>query len=447
MNQASDRIGNMDNLRIEKPDKLGLSELYKEIEKPRLMLFDLSIYGHHPGYIRYLIQHWYQQKLPGNIIILVSPKFLEEHSDVVIECQEFDHNHIHFLAISVAEEAELRPRSSGLNRNIRNFQEWQLFCKYARELEIDHALLMYYDTYQYPLALNISKLPCPVSGIYFRPTFHYKYFPSSTLSLKEKRQQLWERFVLNRVLNNTNVHTLFSLDPFVVSYVGQGFQKHKIINLADPVKISNYNNNCLDNLKKSLEIERDRKICLLFGALTDRKGIYELLKAIPFLDTDVCRQLTIILVGEADPSNRQRIDKLVDQVLQSCPIQIVRHYEFIPDEDVQKYFQISDLILAPYQRHVGMSGILILAATAQKPVLSSNYGLMGELIRRYRLGLAVDTTAPKNIAQGLTQFLSMSEDEMGDRLQMKKFAEQNSSDIFAEVIFTRLNDLFPKYFC
>jgi glycosyltransferase involved in cell wall biosynthesis len=99
---------------------------------------------------------------------------------------------------------------------------------------------------------------------------------------------------------------------------------------------------------------------------------------------------------------------------------------------------MADVILAPYQRHVGMSGILLLAAAAQKPVLSSNYGLMGEIVRRYELGLTVDSTEPKEIAKGLTRFLVEDSDKLCDRAKMKSFAEQNSAEEFARVIFEHL---------
>ena len=49
----------------------------------KLMLFDLSIYWHHPSYIQHFINYWSQQELPGSLDIVVSHKFLQEHSEVV----------------------------------------------------------------------------------------------------------------------------------------------------------------------------------------------------------------------------------------------------------------------------------------------------------------------------------------------------------------------------
>jgi glycosyltransferase involved in cell wall biosynthesis len=92
-------------------------------------------------------------------------------------------------------------------------------------------------------------------------------------------------------------------------------------------------------------------------------------------------------------------------------------------------------VLALYQRHVGMSGILVLAAAAQKPVLSSDYGLLGELTHHWRLGITADSTNPVDISKGLTQLLEEDLKKLGDITSMKVFAEQNSAENYAQVIF------------
>jgi glycosyltransferase involved in cell wall biosynthesis len=100
--------------------------------------------------------------------------------------------------------------------------------------------------------------------------------------------------------------------------------------------------------------------------------------------------------------------------------------------------------LAPYQRHVGMSGILLLAAAAGKPVLSSDYGLMGELVRRYGLGITVDSTVPSEIAKGLMRCLTEPATVLVDLDRMESFAEQHSAERYAKTIFEQLGNLGEK---
>lgn len=402
-----------------------------------VMLFDLSIYGHHPSYIQYLIEYWEHHAVGSRLSIVVSQRFLVEHNDVVQFANRDPSHHIQFIAIAPQEEDALVSRANGIGRNWRNIQEWRLFCRYAKALQVDHALVMYLDTYQLAMALGFSP-PCPTSGIYFRPTFHYPDLSGDRSSFKEKLQHLWERLLLHQVLHSPNFQNLFSLDPFVVKYINNIPAGTSIIHLPDPVRLTSPDKNLenqLTQLRQQLGINPDRTIFLMFGALTARKGIYRVLEAIPHIPKDLCQKICLLLVGEADKDNKERINSQLNQLRESYPVQIVCRHEFVPESDVQTYFSLSDIVLATYQRHVGMSGILIWAAATQKPVISSDYGLMGEIVRRYQLGLTLDSTQPKAIAAGLNSCLEISSDMLGNRQQMQQFAEQNIDEHFAETIF------------
>ena len=400
----------------------------------KLMLFDLSIYGHHPSYIQHFINYWSQQELHGSLDIVVSQKFLKEHFDVVKQSAKLKREDINFIAISPEEEANLKPRNSSINRNILAFQEWELFCKYAELLKATQGLIMYLDPYLLPLAVGMQS-PCSFSGIYFRPTFHYPTFSSYIPSWKNRLQQLREKFILNRALHHPQIKTLFCLDPLAVKHINNFESDARAIHLPDPVSLQLKDEYLLNNLRQRLKIQSGKKVFLLFGALNGRKGIYQLLEAIQLLPSALCEQMCLVFVGEANPTDKALIQSKVAATCQAQPVQIIQHYEFVPEQDVQVYFQLADVVLAPYQRHVGMSGILLLAAAANKPVLSSNYGLMGEMVQRYQLGIAVDSTVPEEIAKGLQHCLVASPEEVGKCKQMQLFAEQNSAEKFAQIRF------------
>ena len=401
------------------------------IFKGKLMLFDLSVKGHHPGYIQHLIKYWQKRNFNGHLDIVVSPAFFKEHSDVV----NLQSGNVSFTAITSEEEAMLSSRKSKIKRNLRNFNEWKIFCNYAQLLNTNHALLMYFDTCSLPLALG-AKSPCPFSGIYFRPTFHYNQFPGYQPSWKDQLQELREKIILSRIMKNPQLQTLFSLDPFAVGHLNKFNSQAQAVHLADPVEITSTNQNPSSSIKQDLGIEAGRYVFFLFGAITSRKGIYQLLEALKLLPNELCQKLCLLIVGESGITSK--LEEIIGDISQTKPVQIIRRYEFIPDEDMQAYFQTVDVILAPYQRHVGMSGILLLAAAAGKPVLSSNYGLMGEMVRRYELGIVVDSTLPEEIASGLSRMLVTPKQELCDRIKQQSFAEQNSAEKFAQTIFEYL---------
>lgn len=407
--------------------------------KFKLMLFELSIGGHYPGYIQHLIQYWCQQKFPGSLDIVVQPGFLTRNPDVVGVSSDYGVDNVNFVAISPAEAIKLNSLSSGLSRARRAFDEWHLIYQYAQKLQPDHCLIMYFDTRQYPLALN-AKLPCSFSSIYFRPTFHYDRLIKSAINWGERLQQWREKLLVSRILQHRQLKTLFCLDPFVVDDLEQFNCEVKLVFLPDPVCSYDSYQPQPEALRNRLGIDPQRRVFLLFGGLNERKGICQLLEALTLLNQDLGSQLAILLIGPmpVTPKNRLKINNYIDQVTHFQKIQIITEERFIPDRQIQSYFQLADVILAPYQRHVGMSAILVRAATAQKPVLASDYGLMGEMTRRYQLGLAVDSTIPQEIARGLTQFLLQSPTKFGDHFQMQCFAEQNTAEKFATTVFQNL---------
>ena len=408
----------------------------KIAKKRNLMLFDLSIFGHHAAYIKHLVQYWGDRQLTDRLDVVVSPLFIEKHADVVDLVTEYNQKNIQIVPISTAEEVALKSRSSKLGRTWRSFQEWQLLCQYARSLDTSECLIMYLDTCQIPLAVGL-KSPCKLSGIYFKPTFHYSNFNGYVPSRKSYIQQYREKTILARMLKHPQMKTLFCLDPFVIKHLERLNPHVGAVYLPDPVEVNRNTPTKLqpDILKAKLGIEAGRQIFLLFGSFeAERKGVYQILEAISQLPSNLSAQICLLIVGNAHLPEQAAIQSRIEWLQKSQPVQVITQFEYISEDTVQAYFQLTDIVLAPYQRHIGMSGILLLAAAAQKPVLSSNYGLMGEMVKRYQLGLGVDSTVPSEITQGLIRCLADAKN-LGDRTSMKQFAEQNTAEEYAKVIF------------
>ncbi|AFY76773.1 MAG: glycosyltransferase [Hydrococcus sp. C42_A2020_068] len=411
-----------------------------ELGARQLLVFELAYGGHYASYIRHLAEYWRKEELPGYLNFVVSPTFVRHHPDVIEIASSYDRKNLNFVSITPGEEAALIPRKSFVHRALRSFQEWKLLRKYATLLKADSCLLLYFDSFQAAIASGAS-LPCSFSGIYFRPTFHYNTFAGYVPTWKNRLQHWREKYIiLPRVMHHPRLRNLFCLDPFVIRFMERFGSQVKTIHLPDPVQVYEMpQQEKLKQFRTSLGIEPGRQAFLLFGALYDgRKGIRELLEAISTLSPSLCQKLCLLLVGQIFLTDESPIQKRIAEITQSLPVQIVVRDGFIPEREVQLYFQSADVILAPYQRHVGMSGTLVQAAAAQKPLLVSDYGLMGEIAHRWQLGLTVDSTVPSEIAKGITQFLLQGTDKLGDRAKMKAFAEQNSAENFASSILQHL---------
>lgn len=403
-------------------------------EPYQLVLFDLAVGGHHGTYIWYLVKHWIQAEVSATLNIIVAPSFFSQHAEVVDLVRQSSTECIQFISISADEFTAVEEQSSIVKRA---FAEWKIFCQYARQLNADQGLMMQIDHLQLPIVFG-ERAPCAIAGIYFRPTFHYVHFASYTSTWKDRIRRWRQKLLLALALQSGQVNTLFSLDPFAPQSIASFAAGVKVTHLPDPVTPQPMKPLQASALRSRLMIDPDRQIFLLFGQLDPRKGTYQLIEAIRQLPRDLSQNLCLLLIGQIPASEQAKLKPQLSELSRQTPVQLVIHDKFVPEPELPLYFQMADVVLAPYQRHVGMSGILLQAAAAQTPVIASNYGLMGELVQRYQLGLAIDSERPDAIAQAMAQLLRDRTSSLIDHSKMQAFVEQNHSEKFVQTIMSHL---------
>lgn len=395
-----------------------------------VLIFDLEVAGHHPGYLRHLLRYWPD----GNtqLIFVVSPELVTRHEDVVGTTTKA---RVTWQPITQEELRWYTESKRSLVR--RTWVEWRLYCRYARKVQADQGLIMYIDRFQLPLALQLF-LPCKTSGIFFRPKLHYVKFANHRSTRRERIHALREQWLWWHALRHPNLKTLFCLDPFAVEPLSRLSRNANILALPDPIEWYGCSTTASTPLRQDLGIEAERKILLLFGMIDRRKGIYQALEAVQQLSAAQQAQLALLLVGPLAEADKANVLAQIDAITQHSAVQIVVRDDFIRDTQIQSYFDLADLVLALYQRHVGMSAILVRAAAAGKPVLASEYGLMGELVQRHRLGMTVDSTQPNAVVAGIKTFLSPEPVHLFDKSSVGRFAQANSAHHFSGVIWQQL---------
>ena len=396
----------------------------------RLLLFDLNPTGHHAGYIHHLIRYWHEWNIAGELVVVVSPAFMVMHPHVVAHAQ--DAPTIHLITISEAEEANRQSRS----RQVLQMQyEWKLVVQYARQWQVKQVLLMYFDTFQMAFGLA-RRIPCPVAGIFFRPVFHYKDWGHRPASNQEKRREWRKRQIIRLVVRRRSLQTLFCLDPFVVPTLNEWAGRNMATYLPDPVEMYPTTPADADVLRNRLGIEPTRRVVLVFGQLDERKGLFILIEALKRLTPARQAGRCLLLVGPVDDGIAPALDINISVLMAKTNVQVVRHHSFIAEPDIQPFFTLSDLVVTLYQRHIGMSAVLVRAAAAGRPVLSYDYGLMGHLVKTKGLGQAVDAENPVAVADALATF--GQETWPVDTNEMRSFARQNQANKYARTIFDTL---------
>lgn len=251
--------------------------------------------------------------------------------------------------------------------------------------------LPFFDQAAVAAALDVrqSAADSRISGVIFRP-------PNSYGSLKGPLQfadhmRRWATYSLA----SRKTKALLTLDETApLSKLGRLTKVLKP--LADPA---------LDftHFKKSKTCKTNNcKEWLLFGSLTARKGIFQILDAWAMKDVEFHQRNKLKFVGKIGAEDRESFlarFKYVKGLHSDINIELQDRY--VSDDELFSLVQQADVILAPYQDHIGSSGVLYWAAAAGKPVLTQKTGLMGYQAQRYRLGTAIDTTNPAEIARYL----------------------------------------------
>ncbi len=393
------------------------------ISAKNILLFEPDSSGHHPGYLYHLIIHFLENDYSFNLIVLVAPDFFEKHPQIIQKTLSPRVKWLKFSDVEFENWQEIKSKSV----TKRSFFEWELLRKYIVETKSVCAFLMYIDYLQIAL-LTQKALPCPVSGILFRPTL--VNYPSHTL--KEMVNSWRKNLTLKYFVKNKSLASLFNLDSFATDYIQQNWQTDKVKFLPDPVQVYPPSKS-VDELKTELKIENNRKVFLIFGFLDSRKGISEVMEAISHIDRNVSSKGTLLIVGPWEESERNKFDANIDNILQNCDFQVIIKDEFIQDEDIQSYFEVSDYILALYAKHIGMSAIMVRAAAAQKPFLTHNFGLMGKIVIENQLGMIVENDLTQKMEMLLSENITL-----GNKQKMNEFAELNSAENYAKVILDGL---------
>ncbi|MFD1144046.1 glycosyltransferase [Larkinella insperata] len=389
----------------------------------KILLFDTIIDGHHADYLTHLIRYWVDKRLAGELIVVTQQAFQPCFQDLT-DGQPGAGN-VRFVPISPSDIEAVH----GASMLTRSFKEWNLLLKYVQTYQPTHALLMYFDLFQLATWLGRSA-PCPISGIYFRPDFHYKQNPGFKAQLNGFRKKV----TLKGALRQATLANVFCLDHSAVEGLRQLSPAAKIWPLADPVESYTLTPAEVGALRTKLGIESGRQVFLLFGYLDERKGIEPLLEAVKELPADRQKAVCLVLAGPVQPAFQEKIERKLAEV--GDLVQVVRVFREIKGREIQLFFELADYALALYQKHVGMASVVVRAAVSRKPVLASDYGYLGHLVQSEQLGAVADTTEPSAIRAMVERVLAGKIPYSAENLQ--KLADRNSDVYFAETIFNHL---------
>lgn len=398
--------------------------------QPRLLLFDLYQGGHHAHYLRVVADRWADEDRPGFLDLVVSPAFAERNAALLDHARAHPGVRVH----PTAEPVELLPKMSrrAVFENDLRIGPW--LKRSVETLRPDHTVLLYFDHLQASLATGLRfPFPTQMAGVYFRPSFHYRALGRGPVGGRAALEAFQKKTLLRFALRNPHLTALFCLDPHAVQPVSALAPDVRVVPLPEAFETHAEPSETAAETRRRLGVADGRKLLLLFGSLDPRKGAVALTEALAALPEALGRRATLVLAGEAvEP--RSPFDAAVLALAARGTVQVIHLDGFTTDDTMHQLFGAADLVVLPYQGHVGSSGVLVRAAAAGAPVLGPSYGLLGAHIRDHGLGQYVDTTQPEALARGLAAFLDPASPFPFSAASARAFAAANTDAAMARTV-------------
>ena len=153
-------------------------------------------------------------------------------------------------------------------------------------------------------------------------------------------------------------------------------------------------------LRSTLGIEPDRFVILVYGGITVRKKVSDLLAALADARLKHC---ALVLAGRIDESVQ---DELATDAARKMRAEhrLFEINRFVDTNLESLLFKMADLVSVLYTRDFsGSSGVMYQAAAAGKPFLSDHSGVIGWVCRRSGAGITVNGDNRENIVRALLE--------------------------------------------
>ncbi len=175
----------------------------------------------------------------------------------------------------------------------------------------------------------------------------------------------------------------------------------------------------VSNLRKEFGFSEQDKVLLFFGYVRKYKGLDLLIDAFPKIKSSI-PNAKLLIVGEFYDSPEVYTDKIKKLGIEKDTVIVNK---FVPNEDVGKYYKVSDLVILPY-RSATQSGILNVAYGFSKPVIVTNVGGLSEFVEDKKSGIIINPDLPEEIANGVMEYFRL-EDQVDFEKNIKELVNKN----------------------
>ncbi|CAH2793910.1 MAG: Glycosyltransferase [uncultured Paraburkholderia sp.] len=267
----------------------------------------------------------------------------------------------------------------------------------SRMQSIRLVVVPYVDYFFYGLPFLGSPFgDTPWIGITMRSTFHHHKVgikvPDKPVVNAIKAQ------LFKSAIRTKGLRTLLTIDPTLPEWLAHNASKSSapVAYVADPFPDEHAEDPALARAR--LGLDPQQRYLLVYGAITERKGIYELVHALTRME----HAPALIVAGEQDTGTRHFM-RNHGRSLSPAPVILD---SFISNDTGRDFFSACDAVWLGYKGHYGMSGVLVQAYRCGKPVIATEDGLIGWFSRRCELGPVMSDLSSASIGKTITETMT-----------------------------------------
>ena len=348
----------------------------------KIVLFDWTAGGHHARYARKFAEALGRI---GKVVLAIPDEMVDSVKDLPVEV---------FPLGKARPNLDMTRSLARQNRELA-YVELDLFEKVARQIQPDHLIHLYADPVIRRLVKR-SSLNVPTTLCIFFPRAHYPSVYNSPLNPKERLRAWFLEYLVTSWRRRSDAHAVFTLDEEAA---------HRWSSMSG-VPAFWFPEPPIEKLQVLPEAD-DRSGCVVYGALAPRKGIDLLARAIALEPNS----LRVVLAGPIESGFENMLGQhVMDMERAGAKIEL-RTYMHQEQEGLAVLARARCAVL-PYPRHYTTSRVLVEACSVGTPVIAHDYGLLGYLVKRYHLGIAVNCNNSIELRRSL---LTLCEETNGDK--------------------------------
>ena len=365
----------------------------------KILIIETDYEGHYlTGYIKFILRSFKDQNAK---IILLTSTSAKKNAKGAIEILRSEKVKFQIQTISDIKIFNF----TSLELISKQIRTYFIIKKKFKELNsiynFDHIFITSIEKIDKALAVFGSPFDnVTFSGIFLGVKFHLnKYRIQFRSRFNYLSRKFFQKLIKISTLQNliTNDHLLFR---FVNSEKFFGSEKLKF--LHDPKEFNFtfskfYSRNKLGFPKKSI-------IILVYGALVETKGIFELLSI--FKNSKLDKDVRIVLAGKQFGKIKKFLqnDIYINQLKIQKKVFILNNW--ISEKKEAQLFAASEIVWIGYKNYPHPSGVLYQAVQKSIPLLISNDSIIHNLNKKIKVGYSLNINNSSNVVKAINYLMS-----------------------------------------